>query len=61
MNRKIALVCFALFVLPAVAMPGAAAPVLDTKVSPGEVMSEIGRIVRKEFYDRQGLRCFQRR
>ena len=58
MNRKIALVCFALFVLPAVAMPGAAAPVLDTKVSPAEVMSEIGRIVRKEFYDRQGLGAF---
>ena len=44
--------------LPAVATTGAAAPVLDTKVPPAEVMSEIGRIVRKEFYDRQGLGAF---
>jgi carboxyl-terminal processing protease len=35
-----------------------AAPVLDRQAAPVEVMNQIGRIVRREFFDRQGLRAF---
>ena len=35
-----------------------AAPALDTRVSPAQVLSEIERVVRREFYDREGLAAF---
>ena len=37
-----------------------ATPAVDARVPPAEIMNEIDRIVRREFYDRDGLDGFQR-
>jgi C-terminal processing protease CtpA/Prc len=47
-----------LLVLPLSDSAGLALPALDKEVAPVEVMNEIGRIVRREFFDPRGLGAF---
>jgi carboxyl-terminal processing protease len=47
-----------LLLLPFPGSTGLAEPVLDKAVAPAEVMNEIGRIVRREFFDPQALGAF---
>ena len=47
-----------LLLLPFPGSTGLAEPVLDKAVAPVEVMNEIGRIVRREFFDPRALGAF---
>ena len=47
-----------LLFLPFPGSTGLAVPVLDKAVAPAEVMNEIGRIVRREFFDPRALGAF---
>ena len=57
MRRRTALLALA-FLLLHVSARSVATPAIDAGVSPAEIMSEIERIVRREFYDRDGLAAF---
>jgi C-terminal processing protease CtpA/Prc len=57
MNRKRTFAVIAALLFP-VSGSSFAAPALDTGVSPDQVLSEIERVVRREFYDRDGLAAF---
>jgi C-terminal processing protease CtpA/Prc len=54
MNRCTAFAVLAAFLLPGVS---SAAPVLE-ELDPDRILSEIERVVRREFYDRDGLAAF---
>ena len=58
MNRTAWLLFLSLTLLPS--LPGSAVAVvaIDESVAPAAVMAEIGRIVREDFYDRDGLAEF---
>lgn len=59
MTHRIRTFSLALVLLSSLAAsPGRAEPALDPAVSPADVMNEIGGIVRREFFDPQGLEEF---
>src|SRR5687768_2769131 len=47
-----------LLLLPVSGSPGLALPELDREVGPDELMNEIGRLVRREFFDPRALGAF---
>lgn len=57
MRLRTAFFALALLLLP-VSARSLATPALDSRVTPAGIMSEIERIVRREFYDRDGLAAF---